>query len=77
MTTRTVLAIQFDLQSMRDRCVIIWPNHITEKTCARLINSRRIWMTARRVPGLTFIDPCSGTVTKATGSKEFTIELVF
>lgn len=28
--------------------MIIWPGNITEKTCVRLINSRRTWMTARR-----------------------------
>lgn len=47
-SARTVHAIQIRLQGMTDRSVIVWPKHITDTTSARMINSRRTWITARR-----------------------------
>ena len=48
MNGRTVHAIRVHLGGLADQSIIIWVDRATEKPCARLLNSRKTWMTATR-----------------------------
>lgn len=48
METRIVYAIVVHLGGLKDQSVIVWPNILPEKPCARLLDSRKSWMTAGR-----------------------------
>jgi hypothetical protein len=45
---RAVHAIRVHLGGLADQSIIIWLNRATEKPCARLLDSRKNWMTATR-----------------------------
>jgi hypothetical protein len=45
---RIVYAIMIHLGGMKDQSVIVWPDRLPEKPCARLLDSRKSWMTAGR-----------------------------
>lgn len=48
MSGRTVHAIHVHLGGLADQSIIIWLDRATEKPCARLLDSRKNWMTATR-----------------------------
>ena len=48
MDNRTVYAIVIHLAGLKDQSVILWPDLTPEKPCARLLDSRKSWMTAGR-----------------------------
>jgi hypothetical protein len=48
MSGRQVHAIRIHFGGLSDQSIIIWPNKATEKPCARLLDSRKNWMTAGR-----------------------------
>lgn len=48
MTGRAVHAVRIHLGGLADQSIIIWLNKATEKPCARLLDSRKNWMTATR-----------------------------
>lgn len=48
MNERAVHAIRVHLGGLADQSIIIWLNRATEKPCARLLDSRKNWMTATR-----------------------------
>lgn len=48
MAGRTVHAIRVHFGGLSDQSIIIWLNRATEKPCARLLDSRKNWMTATR-----------------------------
>jgi hypothetical protein len=48
MSGRAVHAIRVHLGGLADQSIIIWLNKATEMPCARLLDSRKSWMTATR-----------------------------
>jgi hypothetical protein len=48
MKGRTVHAIRVHLGGLSDQSIIIWLDRATEKPYARLLDSRKSWMTATR-----------------------------
>ena len=48
MTGRVVHAIRIHFGGLSDQSIIIWPNRLPDVPCARLLNSRKNWMTAGR-----------------------------
>ena len=48
MTGRIVHAIRIHFGGLSDQSIIIWPNRLPELPCARLLNSRKNWLTAGR-----------------------------
>lgn len=45
---RKVHAIRVHFGGLADQSIIIWLKRATEKPCARLLDSRKTWMTATR-----------------------------
>ncbi len=48
MTGRIVHAIRIHFGGLSDQSIIIWPKRLPDVPCARLLNSRKNWMTAGR-----------------------------
>ena len=48
MSGRIVHAIRIHFGGLSDQSIIIWPNRLPDVPCARLLNSRKNWMTAGR-----------------------------
>ncbi len=48
MTGRVVHAIRVHFGGLSDQSIIIWPHKLPEVPCARLLDSRKNWMTAGR-----------------------------